>query len=317
MTEEMMNSELKYKGRVAQIGIFFRKFLRMFVYQSDWKVLPIGAIIAALITLVVGKNMFVTMEGTNYGSFALSCACIWNGVFNSIQVVCRERDIVKREHRSGLYMSSYIAAHMLYQLMLCLLQTLVTLLICSIVGVHFPQTGVITSSGLLDLGITILIITYAADILGLMVSCLVRNTTTAMTIVPFLLIFQLIFSGNFFSLGKGDFIKNFTISHWGMDCMCIVGQYNSLPMTTLWKTMVKFQDITVEDQQPIKDVVTYIRENDQVDAFKAWSGTQGGNPAYESIPPNVLLCWGALLLMILIFAVVAVIALQRIDRDKR
>lgn len=317
MTEEIMSSELKYSGRLAQIGIYFRKFLRMFVYQSDWKVLPIGAIIAALITLVVGKNMFVTMEGTTYGTFALSCACIWNGVFNSIQVVCRERDIVKREHRSGLHISSYVIAHMLYQLLLCVLQTLVTLMICGIVGVHFPETGIITSSGIVDLGITILIITFTADMLGLMVSSLVRTTMTAMTIVPFLLIFQLIFSGNFFSLGRADFVKYFTISHWGMDGMCIIGQYNSLPMTTLWKTMKKFQDIDIMGGQPIKDVVQYMRENDLVDSFKAWSGAHAGNPAYESIPSNVWLCWGALLVMIAVFAIVSVVALQRIDRDKR
>lgn len=317
MTEEIMTTELKYSGRVAQIGIYFRKFLRMFVYQSDWKVLPIGAIIAALITLVVGKNMFVTMEGTTYGTFALSCACIWNGVFNSIQVVCRERDIVKREHRSGLHISSYVTAHMLYQLLLCFMQTLVTLLICAIVGVHFPEIGIITPLGIVDLGITLLIITYAADMLGLMVSSLVRSTTTAMTIVPFLLIFQLIFSGNFFTLGKADFVKNFTISHWGMDSMCIIGQYNSLPMTTLWKTMVKFQDITVEDEQPLHDVVQYMRENDMVDSFKVWSGAQSGNPVYDSTVANVWLCWGALLVMIVIFAIVSVVALQLIDRDKR
>lgn len=317
MTEEIMASELKYSGRLAQIGIYFRKFLRMFVYQSDWKVLPIGAIIAALITLVVGKNMFVTMEGTNYGTFALSCACIWNGVFNSIQVVCRERDIVKREHRSGLHISSYIVAHMLYQLMLCLLQTLVTLLICGIVGVHFPKIGIITPSGLMDLGITILLITYAADIMGLMVSSLVRNTTTAMTVVPFLLIFQLIFSGNFFALGKADFVKYLTISHWGMDGMCTIGQYNSLPMTTLWKTMVRFQDITIADTQPIREVVQYMKENDMVDSFKDWAGAQSGNPAYEATVSNVWLCWGMLLLMIVVFAAVSVIALQLIDRDKR
>ena len=153
--------------------------------------------------------------------------------------------------------------------------------------------------------------------LGLMVSSLVRTTMTAMTIVPFLLIFQLIFSGNFFSLGRADFVKYFTISHWGMDGMCIIGQYNSLPMTTLWKTMKKFQDIDIMGGQPIKDVVQYMRENDLVDSFKAWSGAHAGNPAYESIPSNVWLCWGALLVMIAVFAIVSVVALQRIDRDKR
>ena len=153
--------------------------------------------------------------------------------------------------------------------------------------------------------------------LGRMVSSLVRSTTTAMTIVPFLLIFQLIFSGNFFTLGKADFVKNFTISHWGMDSMCIIGQYNSLPMTTLWKTMVKFQDITVEDEQPLHDVVQYMRENDMVDSFKVWSGAQSGNPVYDSTVANVWLCWGALLVMIVIFAIISMVALQLIDRDKR
>ncbi|MBE6019887.1 MAG: ABC transporter permease [Clostridiales bacterium] len=307
----------KYRGRIAQVGIYLKKFMRMFVYQSDWKVLPIGAIIAALVTLVTGKNMFVTMEGTNYGSFALTCACIWNGVFNSIQVVCRERDIVKREHRGGMHISSYVAAHMLYQLFLCLMQTGVTLLICWIVGVKFPVEGIVTPWGVVDLAITILIVTYTADILGLMVSCMVRTSTTAMTIVPFLLIFQLIFNGNFFKLGRADFVKHFTISHWGMDCMCTVGRYNTLPMTTLWKTMVRFKDVYINGEQPIKDIVVYMKENDLVDSFKVWSGQNSGVPAYEAIPANVWHCWGALLLMIAIFAIVSVIVLRLIDRDKR
>ena len=54
--------KLRYIGWIGQTGIYFRKFLRMFVYQSDWIVLPSGAVIAALVTLVTGKNMFVTME---------------------------------------------------------------------------------------------------------------------------------------------------------------------------------------------------------------------------------------------------------------
>lgn len=35
------------------------------------------------------------------------------------------------------------------------------------------------------MGITILLVTYAADIMALMVSCIVRNTTIAMTVMPF------------------------------------------------------------------------------------------------------------------------------------
>ena len=200
MTERSAEN-LQYTGRIDQIRIYLKKFLRIFVYQSDWKVLPIGAVIAALVTFVVGANMFVTQEGTTTGTFALACVCIWNGFFNSIQVVCRERNIVKREHRSGMEVSSYIIAHMLYQLLLCFLQTLITLLICVIAGIKIPGAGVVTPWGIVDVGITILLVTYTADIMALMVSCIVRSTTTAMTVMPFLLIYQLIFSGSFFELG--------------------------------------------------------------------------------------------------------------------
>ena len=316
MTEETAG-KLRYRGRIAQIGIYFGKFVRMFIYQSDWTVLPIGAVIAALVTFVVGANMFVTQEGTTMGTFALTCVCVWNGFFNSIQVVCRERDIVKREHRSGMHVSSYILSHMLYQFILCLLQTLITLLICRISGVKFPKEGVITAWGMVDIGITVLLVTFAADMMALMVSCIVKTTTAAMTAMPFLLIYQLIFSGGFFELGSADVIKVTTISHWGMDSLCTIGRYNSQPMVTLWNTLVKFKDITVADQKPLLYFLRQVEENNQLEEFLLWSGENNVNPAYEPLVSNVWPAWAALLLMIVLFAAVAMIALKSIDRDKR
>ena len=311
------SQKLHYRGRLSQIGVYFAKFLRMFIYQSDWKVIPIGAAIAALVTLVIGLNLFHTQEGTANGTFALVCVCIWNGFFNSIQVVCRERDIVKREHRSGMHISSYIIAHMLYQLILCLLQTLITLVICNIVGIKFPEAGVITKSGQLDIGITFLLVTYAADIMALMVSCIVKTTTTAMTVVPFLLIYQLLFSGNMFQLGDAEFLKVTTISHWGINSLCSVGHYNDLPMVTLWNTLVKFKDITIYDKKPLLAILVKMEQTGKRDEFLLWSGQNNANPAYDSVAANVLPSWGMLVLMIVLFAVVAVIALKCIDKDKR
>ena len=311
------SDKVKHTGRIVQIGIYFGKFLRMFVYQSDWKVIPIGTVIAALVTLVVGSNMFVTQEGTTFGTFALTCVCIWNGIFNSIQVVCRERDIVKREHRAGLHISSYITAHMMYQFILCFLQTCVTLLICWIVGVSYPEKGIVTPLGVLDLGITLLLITYSADIIGLMISCFVKTTTTAMTVMPFVLIFQLIFSGGIFDLGSADFIKVTTISHWGMDTLCTIGHFNDQPMVTLWNTMVRFSNVEFEGKKPVLEVIKYINDNDLRDEFLLWSGQQSAKPEYEPLVSNVLLSWGVLLLITLICAVVSIIALKFVDKDKR
>ena len=67
-----------------------------------------AALIAGLVGMVIRKRFFINMEGTLMGSFAMVCVCIWNGCFNSIQVICRERDVIKREHRSGMHISSIL-----------------------------------------------------------------------------------------------------------------------------------------------------------------------------------------------------------------
>ena len=313
-----MNGNIRHKGRIGQTFIYLGKLLRMFVYQSDWKVLPMGAIIASVVTFVVGANLFVTQEGTLMGAFALVCVCIWNGFFNSIQVVCRERGIVKREHRSGMHVSSYIMAQMIYQFMLCLAQTVITIVICRLTGVKFPQQGIISGHGIVDIGITLLIITFSADMMALMVSCVVRTTTTAMTVMPFLLIFQLVFSGGFFQLQ--GFAKKFTvltISRWGLDSLCAVGRYNELRMVTLWNTIFKFKDIEFEGTKPLLEIILKIQEEGKVDDVLFWSGTYNTRDAFVSTAENVLKNWGAIALLTFIFIVVAIIALKLIDRDKR
>lgn len=313
-----MNENLRHKGRIAQTWIYLGKFLRMFIFQNDWKVLPMGAIIAGVVTFVVGSNMFITQEGTLTGTFALVCVCIWNGFFNSIQVVCRERSIVKREHRAGLHMSSYVAAQMIYQLFLCAAQTGVTLLILHITEVQLPSEGILTPWGMLDIGITILLVTYAADMMALMVSCIVHTTTTAMTVMPFLLIFQLIFSGGFIELsGFAEKLKVLTISHWGLDGLCAIGRYNEQPMVTLWNTLFKFRYVEYMGRQPLLELILEMQKQGTVDDFLLWSGSYNQEAAYAATVQNVLTNWGVLLVMVIVFAFAAVIALKSIDRDKR
>ncbi len=314
----MNETHVRHSGRVAQTFICLGKQLRMFIFQNDWKVLPMSAVITGVVTFVVGANLFYTQEGTIAGAFALVCVCIWNGFFNSIQSVCREREIVKREHRAGLHISSYIAAQMIYQFLLCLIQTLITLLVFRLARVRVPAQGIMTPWGALDLGITLLLVTYTADMLALMVSCLVRSTTTAMTVMPFLLIFQLVFSGMFFNLeGFAQKLRVLTISHWGADSLCAVGRYNEQPMVTLWNTIFKFKDVEIMGSKPLLDLIIKAEQTGYRDQFLLWSGTYNQNPDYAATAENVLRCWGWMAGMILVFVLVSIVALRAIDRDRR
>lgn len=234
--------KVRHRGRIPQIGIYFRKFLRMFVYQNDWKVLPMSALIAGLVGIVMSLDYRETMEGTLIAAFAMACVCIWNGCFNSIQVICRERDVIKWEHRSGMHISSYIFAHMMYQLIICVLETVVTLAVSWLVGMDYSGAGLFTPWFLLDLGITLLLVTYGADMMSLWISALSHSTTTAMTIMPFLLIIQLIFSGGLIPLPDyATPITILTISNPGLKAMAAQSEMNDLPYGMV-STMIDMVD---------------------------------------------------------------------------
>ncbi len=303
-----------HRGRLAQIPIYLGKNFRMFIFQTDWKVLPMSALIAALIALVVGQNMYVTMEGQFQCSLALTCVCIWNGFFNSIQSVCRERAIIKREHRSGMHISSYVIAHLIYQMFLCAMQALITVAVCKIVGIKFPTKGFITPWFLLDIWITIFLITYASDITSLFISSVVHTTTTAMTVMPFMLIFQLVFSGGAFTLsGPAAWLTNLTISKYGLVALCAQGDYNSLKSVTLWNTIFRIRDSSPE----LKEALYQIEKAGQLEEILARSGEAMKEAAYTMSKANIYSCWAHLVMFAFIFAVLSIIVLEFIDNDRR
>ena len=303
-----------HRGRIAQVPIYLGKDFRMFIFQNDWKVLPMAALIAGLIAMVVGENMFVTMEGQFQCSLALTCICIWNGFFNSIQSVCRERPIIKREHRSGMHISSYVTAHLIYQMFLCSMQALITVTVCKIVGIKFPADGFITPWFLLDIWITMFLITYASDITSLFISSLVHSTTTAMTVMPFMLIFQLVFSGGAFTLsGPAAYLTNFTISKYGLVALCAQGNYNSLKSVTLWNTIFRIRESSPE----LKEALYQIEKAGELDTILTESGKAMQEAAYVMTKANIYSCWAHLAFFAVLFAILSVIVLEFIDNDRR
>lgn len=308
----------KRRGYFRQIPIYLFKFFRMFIYMDEWKIIPMAGLIAALVSFAIGKDLFVNMEGTLKGSLALTCVCIWNGFFNSIQTVCRERQIIKREHRAGMRISSYITAQMIYQAFLCLIQAIVTLIVCVISGIKMPIAGLVTPFFYTDILLTFFFITYSADAMSLFISCLAKNTTIAMTVMPFVLIFELLFSGGVFALeGVSNSLSFLTIAKYGLCAVCAIGGYNSLPMTSIWKQVVKLQDYEYEGLHPVKIFIEELEREGKVEEFCLKTAESNFNIAYESTNSTVVGCWVVLLLFALFFAFLSILVLRRIDKDKR
>ena len=255
-TMAVMEREYHHRGRTSQVPVYLKKQLRFFFFESDWKVLVMAAIIAALVALVIRNKIFVNMEGTLIGTFALTCVATWNGCFNSIQSVCRERAIIKREHRAGLHISAYVVSHMIYQFLLCLLQTAVSMYVLLLMKIPFPEKGFMTPWMILDIGITMLLISYASDMLSLLISSIAKTTTGAMTVMPFVLIFQLVFSGGFIPLPQWvEPLSNFTISTYGMRAIAAQCDYNNLSMDTVWKTLSGMKGSEIEATLTVGDLM--------------------------------------------------------------
>jgi ABC-type multidrug transport system ATPase subunit len=304
-----------YAGRVGQISIYLGKLFRLFVYEKQWKIMIMSVVIAIVVSPVVTPACFITMEGTLQCSLVFACVCIWNGFFNSVQSICRERDIIKREHRAGLHMSSYICAHAIYQAIICFLQLIVCMLVYWAAGLKLTGPGIVTPWFFTDVFITFYLITFAADMLAILLSAIVHTTTTAMTAVPFLLIVQLVFAGTYFRLP--DIVRplsNLTISKWGINALCSVADYNSLNGVSFWNAVYRLRKD--ETFKPLFD--TYINGNEEIKETLLKIGNRvQQDPSFMCTVQNVVKDWGILILVAVVCILVSVLVLQFIDKDER
>lgn len=195
---------------------------------------PLGA--AAVTIWIAGENMYVNMESTKSASFILVCAAIWGGLFNSIQVIVKERSNIKRDYTSGaLRIGCYTASRALVQLGLCAIQA--AILCLSFRGVELfygnslPEQGIIFGSVMVEYYITVFLIMYAADTMGLMISCIVKSEQLASQLSPYILIVQLLFSGVLFAMeGAASSVSALMLSRWGMEALGSISNLNDLPL---------------------------------------------------------------------------------------
>lgn len=190
---------------------------------------------AGLVTVWIGgEKMFLTMEGTRAGCFILICAAIWCGLFNSIQVVVKERPNIRRDYVSGaVRISCYTTSRALVQLGLCIIQAAVLVMSIPMIGAVYendlPEEALVLSAPLMEYYISLLLVMYAADTMGLMISCIVKSEQLASQLSPYILIVQLLFSGVLFELkDAATSVSALMLSRWGMEALGNISDLNSI-----------------------------------------------------------------------------------------
>ena len=254
-------------------------------------------VLAAAVTVwVAGKDMFDNMESTRSACFVLVCAAIWCGLFNSIQVVVKERENIKRDYVSGaLRIECYVISRSVLQLLLCFVQSLI--LVMAIPGVNLqygnslPRSGLVFPEPMVEFFISLFLVMYASDVLGLLISSIVKKQELASQLAPYILIVQLLFSGVLFKMeGGAEAISALMISRWGMEALGSICDLNDLPLK-----------IQVENDNPM---LMELIDRDKESAFAADS-------------EHLMMVWLIMLLFVAVQLIAANICLRGVKKDTR
>lgn len=219
------------KNRIQQLLVLCQRYIKLVTNDRQRLMLLMAQapLLAVLISFVANGQQFEQYEMTKSLLFALSCSAFWVGMLNSIQEICKERTILKREYMTGLSLSAYISSKIIVLGALCLIQSvLVTGVFAIFVGV--AKEGILMHP-FLEILITTFVTAVASAAMGLMVSSLFTNADRAMTVAPILLMPQILFSGLIFKLdGATEVISWLAVCRFSMEGYGTTANLNTLPL---------------------------------------------------------------------------------------
>lgn len=282
--------ETSYRQRTKQVSAFRQCLVLISRYfELIWNdkqrlllLLAQPVAIALLLSVVAVDETFINYEDTRSIMFALSCSGIWIGLFNTIQEVCKERPILKREYMGNLRLWAYILSKYIVQGVICFLQaTLLTSIFLAMMK-HSAEAGLYFQKPGMEIWITVMLTIFASASMGLIISSIMRNGDRAMAVAPFVLIIQLLFSGVLFDLSDSAMvISKVTVSRWSMECLGNITNLNKLPSRLAPQGIHDIEDFYVR-------TTTHLRHT-----------------------------WEILALTALICGVISVIVLRSLKRDQR
>ncbi|HKV84509.1 MAG TPA: ATP-binding cassette domain-containing protein [Ktedonobacterales bacterium] len=155
--------------------------------------------------------------------FIMVCSAVWFGTINSAREIVKEAPIYRRERAVGVRMLPYVLSKIVVLGGLCAIQSFLLLFIVSL-KTGLPTHGVMfqhTRGGFAELYISLLLVSFVGLMIGLLISALAPNTDRAISIVPIVLIPQIIFANVVFSLNgtAGKVISFIMPARWGVQAI--------------------------------------------------------------------------------------------------
>ncbi len=172
-------------------------------------------LIALVMGLVFNMDNELAMRAVTESQivFLLSLSVIWFGCINSVRELVKELPIYLRERSVNLAIAPYIISKLIPLTAICFVQCLLLLVVLEL---FIPIPGDFISRF-----IVLFMIAVSATAMGLSVSAFVGTNDKAMTMIPILLVPQIILSGGVAKLEVTALwvAKLSMISYWGFEAM--------------------------------------------------------------------------------------------------
>ena len=236
----------KKKSFFKQLLTLVRRYIKLISNDVQQLILLFAQapIVAVLLTIVSTEDLYSSYDDTKAILFSLGCASIWLGLMNSVQEICKEKVILQKEHMSDLKLSTYLLSKFIVQGLLAFIQaTIMVYIFQEIVG---SSSHNILIDSYWDIQIICFLSILSAAALGLCISAIVKNSNIAMSIIPLILVPQLLFSGMLFKLeGVGEFVSNFILCRWSVEGLGTSANLNDL--THIVQTINPLAEVEPED----------------------------------------------------------------------
>ena len=179
-------------------------------------------IIALLLMGFTDKNVFIDTNGIDAATrsplFLMVVAAIWFGIINAVREIVKEAAIYRRERAMHLGIVPYVLSKVVVLGVLCLVQSLILLAIIGGKG-GYPAQGIIWPP-FVELYISLALTALAGLMIGLALSALSPNADRALSLVPLIMLPEIIFSGTMFQLnGALGTFADIIAARWGLAAM--------------------------------------------------------------------------------------------------
>lgn len=203
---------------VDQARIFAGRYTRLMTRDRTALAFSLlqGIAVALLTALAVPKPFSWAVAG-NAPMFVFGCAAVWFGMIGAVRELVKEKTIWRRELLAGGEMPAYLASKVVVLGTLAAIQA-VTLTAAANVTLGLPPGGPL-GHPVVTMFITLWLAILSGMALGLLVSAGSTSADRAMSLVPYLLITQLVLCGVLFKLGAVTFVSWVMPARWAVSAL--------------------------------------------------------------------------------------------------